>query len=194
MVMRTSMARGWLLLAAALMTAVGAAACGSDGGATPTATQTSPTVATTVTVMEASASRGGQPTTVASLGNQADAAKKASDLLGFTVKPVNNLPGRFTVVAFTAHTSTSPAAPKGVEVFVQGTAGGILVSQTKGRQEQTGATPLETKLTGDYYKFEGATTVSYYLLTDSMTYGLAPQSPGTLTQDEALKVLSGFTT
>jgi hypothetical protein len=51
---------------------------------------------------------------------------------------------------------------------------------------------LQPALPGEYWKWQDAQVTRYYVLTDGATFTVAP-APGTvLSEDEALKVLSGF--
>jgi hypothetical protein len=175
---------GRLLFPAALVPLAAALilACGDDRAAKPIS----------VTRIDA----GAQVTVVAQFDQQEKAAQKASDLAGFAVLPVKNLPGRFHVTGFSVHTAS--ATPRSVEVFVGSDgAGGLDIVQSVGPDTpQSGGsatvTPIQSAAKGRFWKWQDTSIIRYYLVTDEFTFTLTP-GPGTqLSEDEAVTVLAGF--
>ena len=130
---------------------------------------------------------------VASFTNQVEAAKKASELAGFEVLPVEALPEGFQVVGFNVIPAVAPGGRvRSVQVAIKSSSGGLLITQLSSRSEADGAEPVDSSEPGDYFRRETEGRVSYFLLTDDRTYTLTAPSTNALSDDQAVAVLSRF--
>lgn len=130
---------------------------------------------------------------VGSFSSQAAAAEKASDLAGFEVLPIEALPDGFRVVNFNVVPPVAAGSPvRTVQVLIESSSGGLLITQLSSRAQMGSADPVESPEPGDYFRRKTAEGVLYYTLTDDRTYTLTAHSMDTITDDQAVAVLSRF--
>ncbi len=141
---------------------------------------------------------------VGSYATMDEAIAKASQIAGFQVQPVLNLPPGFTVSFFDALTAQpDPNAPyrppqdafypRHVQIGVRSDSGGLLIDESSVRTTDEGdALKIATSSLGDFYEFGPSDApLKYELVTTDRTFTiLAPRA--NLTRAQALAILGGF--
>ncbi|MGH2609008.1 MAG: hypothetical protein ACRDHF_07945 [Tepidiformaceae bacterium] len=129
---------------------------------------------------------------VATFDSQQEAAEESTELAGFEVLTVEGLPDGFAVSGFEVPTGFPGAAVRRVQVAVESDTGGLLVEQLNSRAAIDGADELDASEPGDYLRRQTGRGFTYYLVTDDRTFTISTQRPDTLTDEEALRVLTQF--
>ena len=127
-----------------------------------------------------------------------EALSAASQVAGFQVLPVRNLPAGLSVTGIDVRRPdfgpTFPISPRnfGVQIFIRGDSGGLLITEDNGpiTNPGEGGTKIGTTTAGNVYAYSSGDGRSYQLPTSEKTFSIITH--GGLTDAQALAIMDGF--